>query len=94
MASVDDLVQRRPARKTRPPVTATVTTSDDSGVYATPLDGDNRTPHGPCLGGTRQALTSSGQSGYELTTEQLPVDTLVLLVFTDGGPWIAAWEGA
>ncbi|HTW17088.1 MAG TPA: hypothetical protein VMF51_18300 [Nocardioides sp.] len=87
--AVDDLVQRRPRSLTRPPATGTVSSVDDDGVYVTVLDGDTRAPHGPCYGGTRPVLVDG-----ELTTEPLPVGTLVLLVHTDSGPWIAAWEGA
>lgn len=91
--SFDDILERRPRTIDRPPVTGTVTSVDDDGVSVTVLEGDTRVPHGPCYGGTRQVLVV-GDDGPELTTEPLPIGTLVLLVFTAGGPWVAAWEGA
>lgn len=87
--SFDDILDRRPRTIDRPPVTGTVTGADEEGVYVTVLDGDTRVPHGPCYGGTRIVLTEG-----VLGREQLPAGTLVLVVFTAGGPWIANWEGA
>lgn len=85
----DDMLAGRPARITRPPVTATVVTSDETGVYVVPVDGDTRHPIGPCRGGTRLVLVDDA-----LVTRPLPVNAAVLLVFTDAGPWVANWEGA
>lgn len=85
----DQLVDRQPAKITRDPVTATVVTSDDSGVYVVPIDGDNRHPIGPCRGASRYALNEDG----DLVTRPLSAGVVVLLVFTDAGPWVANSEG-
>lgn len=85
----DQLVNREPAKITREPVTATVVTSDDTGVHVVPVDGDNRHPIGPCRGATRPAINDGG----DLVTRRLKVGAVVLLVFTDAGPWVANSEG-
>lgn len=85
----------RPAAIARPPVTGRVVRSDASGVWATPLDGDTRHPIGPCRGARRPVFESTGAGDAAHrhdTLEQLPVGVLVLLVFTDDGPWVAGWE--
>ena len=64
--------------------TARVVRSDASGVWVTPLSGDQRHPLGPCRGATRP----DGAGG----TEQLGTDVIVLLVLTADGPWVAAHQ--
>jgi hypothetical protein len=89
------LLDRRPAKQTRGPVTARVVRSDASGVWCTPLGGDVRHPIGPCRGATRRAFTAADGTGHRHdSVEQLPVGMVVLLVFTDERPWVAAWEEA
>lgn len=76
MGSVDDVVQRRAARIERPPVTATVINgTSDGGLLVVPLDGDTRNPI---------------EVAFGPTILDAPAGTLVLLVFTQGGPWVAA----
>lgn len=89
------LLERRPAKTSRGPLTARVVRSDASGVWVAPLGGDVRHPVGPCRGAKRRKFTDAGDGGTahrhdEL--EQLPTGTVVLLVFTDERPWVAAWE--
>jgi hypothetical protein len=86
-------VRRRPgAREADEPFPAVVVRSDVTGVWCSPLEGDQRFPLGPCRGATRVALTSSSTDGaphaHTLTVERLPVRTSVLLLLTDDGPWV------
>lgn len=74
----------QPGTRGSPPATARVIRSDTSGVWATPLGADTRHPYGPCRGAHRRDALGE--------LEQLPVGTLVLLVLTDDGPWVAGWE--
>lgn len=89
------LLDRRPAKVARGPVTARVVRSDASGVWCAPLEGDTRHPIGPCRGGRRRRFIETG-AGDEAHRHddlvQLPAGTVVLLVFTDERPWITAWE--
>lgn len=93
--ALEVLLHRAPPKTARRPVTARVIRSDASGVWCAPLEADVRHPIGPCRGATRRRFTSAGDGGTahrhdEL--ERLPVGTLVLLVFTDERPWVAAWD--
>ena len=74
--------QRHQAPQSTAAHTGRVVRSDTSGVWVAPLGGDTRHPIGPCRGATRP----DSEGGVE----QLPADTLVLLVLTDHGPWVAA----
>lgn len=85
VGALDDLLDGRPSRGARAPVTGTVVRRDSTGVYVVPLDDDTRHPIGPCRGGVRG-------SGDDAT--QLRRGTVVLVVFTEAGPWIANWDGA
>lgn len=85
----DDILVGRPATITRPPVTATVVSSNETGVHVVPVDGDSRHPIGPCRGATRLVLVDD-----DLVLRRLEIGVAVLLVFTDAGPWVANWEGA
>lgn len=67
-------------RLDRPPATATVVRSDATGVWVAVLGADIRHPTGPCWG------------ARDHTGHQLAVGTVVLLVSTDQGPWVAAWD--
>jgi len=58
-------------------VTALVVRSDSTGVFAAEVGGDPRSPIGPCRGAAPGGT-------------RLPVGTVVLLVRTDLGPWVAA----
>ncbi len=79
--------QMRPATAAQAPPVATgqVVRSDSSGVWVTPLLGDTRHPVGPCRGGRRPNADLTGW-------EQIPAGTVVLLVLTDAGPWVAAHD--
>lgn len=91
------LLNRAPARKVEPPATARVVRSDTSGVWVAPVGGDTRHPIGPCRGATRRVfeLAGAGDLAHRHDhVEQLPVGMVVLLVHTDDGPWVAAWEEA
>lgn len=72
-----------PTPTTPAPTTAEVVRSDTSGVWVAPVGTDTRHPVGPCRGATRP--TSTGW-------ERLPVGTVVLLVHTTAGPWVAAHD--
>jgi hypothetical protein len=92
---IEVLLDRRPARVSRGPMTARVVRSDGSGVWCVPLDGDVRHPIGPCRGASRRVFTDAGEGGTihrHDQLEQLPAGTVVLLVFTNERPWVAAWE--
>lgn len=65
--------------------TGRVVRSDDTGVWVAPVGGDTRHPLGPCRGATRPV-------GAGPAWERLPAGTVVLLVLTDDGPWVAAHE--
>jgi len=86
----DVLRRRNPPTPPRATV-ANVTRSDSSGVWVTPLGGDENHPSGPCRGGTRPTLIPSGD-GVALARERLPIGTRVLYVVADDGPWILNWE--
>jgi hypothetical protein len=89
------LTGRAPARTRRDPVTARVVRSDSTGVWCAPLGADTRHPLGPCRGATRRVfdVTGGGEAAHRHDRlEQLPAGTVVLLVFTDERPWVAAWE--
>lgn len=89
------LLDRRPAKTTRNPVTGRVVRSDSSGVWVVPLGGDNRHPAGPCRGATRRVFTLAGAGDTAHRHDQfekLPTGTVVLLVFTAERPWVASWE--
>lgn len=85
MGAFDDYLGGRPSRATPTPVTGTVIRGDQSGVYVAPLDDDTRHPIGPCRGG----IVGTGADAHQLRR-----GTVVLVVFTDAGPWIANWDGA
>lgn len=78
------LLARGPTPVRRDPATAVVTRSGDDGVFVTLLEDDPRTPLGPCRGGRRRNAAGD--------LEWIPKGTTVLLVWTDDGPWITAWE--
>lgn len=63
-----------------------VRADEESGVWVVPIGGDRRHPIGPCYGGRRRVDGGGG------VLELIPVETVVLLVTTDNGAWIAAWE--
>lgn len=91
------LLDGRPSRRTRASATARVVRSDTSGVWCVPLGGDTRHPFGPCRGATRRVFTETGAGDAAHRhdqVERLPVGMVVLLVFTDERPWVAAWEEA
>lgn len=81
--ALDGLLDGRPRSIERPPTTARVVRSDDSGVWVVPLGYDTRHPVGPCRGAWRPT---------EVGTERLPTGVVVLLVWTQERPWVAAWE--
>lgn len=62
-----------------PAQTALVVRSDSTGVWCVPAGGNRSAPIGPCRGG------APGRT-------RLPVGTVVLLVRTDYGPWVAAFD--
>lgn len=84
------LLDRAPARQAEPPETARVVRSDASGVWCAPLGGDTRHPIGPCRGGKRPVFVADPAPHTEV--QALSVGTVVLLVHTDDGPWVARWE--
>jgi hypothetical protein len=89
------LFESKPVKHTRGPCTARVVRSDASGVWCAPLEADTRHPIGPCRGATRRAFALGGAGDAEHRhdqLEQLPVGTVVLLVFTDERPWVVAWD--
>lgn len=55
-----------------PPVTGIVTRVDASGIWAVELDGDRRTPDGPC----------------RAPVDDLEVGDVVLIVRTSERPWV------
>lgn len=67
--------------------TGQVVRSDETGVWVAPVPGDTRHPLGPCRGATRPTSVPEG-----LEWEQLPEGTVVLLVLTEAGPWVAAHD--
>lgn len=69
----DDLLARQRSRTDYPPATAQIVSVTPRDVFVAPLGGDRQHPIGPCLG---------KKTG-------LNVGDIVLLIFTDGGPWIA-----
>lgn len=73
--SVDDVVQRRAGRIDRPPCTATVTATTAT------TDGVYVVP----LDGDSRNPIGPCYGG-----DGAPIGTLVLLIFTAGGPWVAA----
>lgn len=66
-----------------------VTRADSSGVWVTPLDGDARSPLGPCRAATVPALVLDG-TGYRLRRVLLPVRTEVLFTSTPRGVWVVS----
>lgn len=84
----------RPPRTERRTFTAQVTRSDASGVWATELDQDTASPHGPCLGATYRDTSTcpGGEGGHEHPLRRLPKGTTVLLADTDHGVWVVTFD--
>lgn len=69
-------LERRPARRDRPPATARVVKSTSQGVWVALLDDDTRHPIGPCRG----LPASKGEIVLVVFTQERPWVTAV-----DGG---------
>lgn len=79
------------------PTTAKITRWGDDGAYCTPLMGDVKLVStdavlGPCRGGLVREVSTCADAAHSHAQVRLPVGTVVLVVPTAGGVWIAAHD--
>lgn len=102
---LEDLIEHRPSRVDYEPTAAQVVTVNLStlAVFVAPIGGDRQHPIGPCLGQKTKFKTFTAVTGVSgspavvsssepAAVKRVPiaVGDMVLLLFTDAGPWIVA----